>query len=185
MITSESIIQLKAFARQDGALLSLVWLASFMCFVGQFTDPALGLLYELLAVGSLFFLGWRLRRFRDNALDGVISFRRAFAYCAFCFFYASLIFALAQYVYFAYLDHGTVFNGISQMLSLPQASAMMSVYGYSQQEIKEALSAFQGLRPIEISAFFFLSNLYIGAIISIVIALIMKRKRPKTVSKQY
>lgn len=185
MITTESIIQLKAFARQDGALLSLFWLASFACFVGQFGDPTLGLLYELLAVGSLFFLGWRLKRFRDGALGGLISFRRAYGYCAFCFFYASLIFALAQYVYFAYLDHGTVYQGIIQLLSTTEASVMMSAYGYSQQEVNEALSAFQSLRPIEISAFFFLSNLYIGAIISLVIALIMKRKHPKAVSKQY
>lgn len=176
MITPETIKQMKAFARQDGALLSLVWIASFACFVGQFSDPALGLLYELIAVGSMFFLAWRLRCFRDKTLGGTISFRRAFGYSAFCFFYASLIFALAQYIYFAYMDNGTVFRGLSALFSVPEASQMLRVYGYSQGELQKALAAFQGLKPIEISAFFFLSNLYIGAVASLVLALIMKRK---------
>ena len=85
MIRIETLVQLKAFARQDALLLALVWTASFACM----TIVQAGIIGNLLALATPFVVGWRLTKFRDHALYGYISFRRAFAYCAYVFFYAS------------------------------------------------------------------------------------------------
>ena len=87
--------QLKAFARQEGTYVGLIWIVSFACFIGEFSSPILGLTAMILAVISPFFLAIRLKRFRDQARDGAISFRRALAFCILAFFYASLLFAVA------------------------------------------------------------------------------------------
>ena len=100
---AQALVQLKAFARQDGAILWLLWTASF---VGLIIDPAAswGSLFAFL---TPFIVGWRLIKFRDEALDGAISFRRGYAYCWYVFFYGALLFAIEQYLYFCYLDNGT------------------------------------------------------------------------------
>ena len=93
MIRIENFIQLKAFARQDAFVLSIIWIASFACIT---VVPA-GVLGNLLALATPFIIAWRLTKFRDQILGGSISFRRAFAYGVYTFFYASLLFALAQF----------------------------------------------------------------------------------------
>ena len=63
------------------------------------------------------FLLWVLRNFhchiitafagfRNNVLGGAISLRRAYAYSLYNFVYASLVFALVQFVYFRFVDNG-------------------------------------------------------------------------------
>ena len=79
MIKLDNLIQLKAFARQDGALLSLLWTASFAAVIYAPQTP----LGNILALATPFFIGWRLASFRNYALNGVISFRRGFAYSVF------------------------------------------------------------------------------------------------------
>ena len=65
MIRIENFIQLKAFARQDALILSLLWIASFACVV---MIPA-GALGNLLALTTPFIVAWRLSKFRDQALN--------------------------------------------------------------------------------------------------------------------
>ena len=96
----ESLQQLKAFARQDGAILALVWIVAFL-FTMQLPQSMVG---NLLTLSTPFVVAWRLRAFRNNALDGEISYRRALAYSWHTFVYASLIFALAQYLYIRFYD---------------------------------------------------------------------------------
>ena len=70
MIDATALVQLKAFARQDGAILALAWTASFALIVYS-PQYSLG---NLLALATPFIVGWRLSRFRDYALGGLISF---------------------------------------------------------------------------------------------------------------
>ena len=102
MIDVVSIVQVKAYARQGGLFLSLAWLVSFALILLVPKSSWGG----LVAMSSPFLVGWLLQRFRNEALDGAISFRRALVFSCLTFFYASMIFALAQYVYFRFLDHG-------------------------------------------------------------------------------
>ena len=105
-MTPEEYIQLKAFARQDGALLSLLWIGGFICYIQGMTNPLLGMLAIILIVISPFFVARRLRHFRDYAREGFISFGRGYAFTVLTFFYAGLLLAAALYVYFAFIDQG-------------------------------------------------------------------------------
>jgi uncharacterized membrane protein YhdT len=164
MINIAALVQLKAFARQDGVFLALWWTASFLMTLLVPTSSIGG----LLAMTSPFFVGWLLIRFRNYALDGVISFRRGFIFSCYTFFYASLIFAVVQYVYFQYFDHGAM------MTLLLQAMKMLERTYQNNKDMLEPLRQTEELMgqmtPIEISFIFMMQNLLWGFIFSLPIA---------------
>lgn len=169
---TEAFIQLKAFARQDGAILALVWTASFIALMTS-PETSWG---NLLALASPFVVGWRLGRFRDNALDGVISFRRSLVYSCYTFFYASLLLAVVQYLYFRYIDQGVI-----NTLFVEAAQQMTTVYksqGFTDQQFTQAIDMMGTLKPIQLAFLFLMQNLMFGALLSFPIAAIgMKRAR--------
>ena len=79
-MTPSEYVQLKAFARIDGLRLSLLWMAIFALYIVGLTSPGYGLAAMILIIITPFFVGSRLRRFRDDGLEGTISFLRGLAY---------------------------------------------------------------------------------------------------------
>ena len=169
MIRIENFIQLKAFARQDALVLSLLWIASFACM----TLVKAGLLGNLLALATPFFIAWRLSKFRDQTLGGSISFRRAFAYGVYTFFYASLVFALAQFVYFRYLDHGTFARMITESMRL--LAPMYEQNGISKTDLNNNINMVSMLTPIQWAFVFMMQNIIIGVVVSLPIAAVCMR----------
>ena len=49
-MTPAEYIQLKAFARQDGALMALLWIGSFGCYIAGLGHPIYGMIAVMLAV---------------------------------------------------------------------------------------------------------------------------------------
>lgn len=171
MINVESLMQVKAFARQDGVLLALLWIASFACVV-LMPQSMLG---TLLAIATPFFVGWRLGKFRNYALNGIISFRRSYAFSVYTFVYATLIFAIAQYVYFRFLDGGVFTNMVETTVQ-----TMIPIYeqnGISAQQLTDSLALITKLTPVEWAFTFLMQNLIIGLAISLPIAAIGMRRR--------
>lgn len=171
MINVAHLVQLKAFARQDALLLALLWAASFACIMMLNA----GLIGNILALATPFLVGKRLAAFRTQALDGVISFRRAYAYSLYVFIYASLVFALVQYAYFQFLDNGAFAELITT--TMKQVAPVYEQNGVSKEEIKSSMDLITMITPVQWAFMFMMQNLAIGAIISLPIALIGKRNR--------
>lgn len=169
MINVISLIQLKAFARQDGFLLFLLWIASFAIIVN---NPASSW-GSLLAMATPFFVGWLLIRFRDYALKGVISFRRALAFSVFTFFYASMLFAVAQYVYFRFLDNGTLVSMLTS--TIKTLEPFYRAQGVSIEGLKQSIAMIGELSPVEVSFIFMMQNIFMGFFMSFPIALVTRR----------
>lgn len=174
MINFEHIIQVKAFARQDGALLALLWIASFACLI---YIPALPL-GNIFALATPLFVGWRLVKFRNYALDGAISLRRGFAYSTYTFFYASAIFAIAQYLYFKFLDNGVFLSMLTE--AMKAVAPMYKESGATQDELKESMDMLTTLTPIQWTLMFMMQNLLMGLIASLPIAAVCARRGGKT-----
>ncbi len=173
MITPQALIQLKAFARQDGFILSLVWLLSMWLYIkvsGSIYGP-------LLMFSTPFFIIWRLNEFRDKALDGHISVLRSIGYSCYVIFYASLIFAIGQYVYFSYLDNGDFMKLLNTGKEFLNSSS--NTTGMTAQDIDNAVNVVGMMTPIELVFSFMMNNLVIGAIISPVIVLFSKMSEKK------
>ncbi len=171
MINVAAFIQLKAFARQDGALLVLFWVASFLSYMYSPHAPW----GQLLMLCTPFVVGWRMIKFRNYALDGHMSYRRAFAYSCYVFFYASIIFALVQYVYFRFIDTGQMNSMILD--SIQTVAPYYRQQGMSDADIQATTDMMTGMSPLYKAFVFMMVNFLQGIAASVVLAFVgMKRK---------
>lgn len=177
-MTAPEYIQLKAYARQDGFFLALLWTASFVCYIMGITNQMLGMLAIGLAIMTPFFVAGRLRKFRDEGREGLISFRRCYAYTIFVFFYAAVLLAVVQFLYFAYIDNGYLMSSFSRMMSSEEGKQIISQYGMSQM-VEEGLSEMANIRPIDYALNILTVNIIIGFIVGVPIGLVMQREKVK------
>ena len=173
-MTAPEYIQLKAYARQDGFFLALLWTASFACYILGITNELLGMLAVGLAVLTPFFVAGRLRKFRDEGREGLISFRRGYAYTVFVFFYGAILLAVVQFLYFAYVDHGYLLSTFSKVLSSDEGKALVTQYGMRQM-VEESLSEMANIRPIDYALNILTVNIIIGFVLALPIGLAMQR----------
>ena len=90
-MTAPEYIQLKAYARQDGFFLALLWITSFIFYIIGLSNSLLAMASLIMAIVSPFFVASRLRNFRDVGREGFISFGRSYAYTIFVFFYGAVL----------------------------------------------------------------------------------------------
>ena len=171
IMTPEEYKQLKAFARQDGALLSLLWIGALICYIQGMTSPIMGTLALMLIIASPFFAASRLRHFRDYAREGFISFRRGFAYFVLIFFYAGLLLAAALYVYFAFIDKGYLLMKLTEVMS--------SEEGKQAMQMREGLQQLSEMRPIDYALNMLSFNIITGIFLGLPIAALMQRQVAK------
>lgn len=175
-MTPQEYVQLKAFSRVDGALLALLWTASFGCYVVGLTNGVYSMVAVLLAVVTPFFVARRLRVFRDQVLGGCISFLRGYAFILLTVFYAAVLFAVAQYVYMAYMDHGYLLHSMTHIVSSPEGQQLMEAYGLTSAEMEAGLSSMADMRPIDFALNVMTGNLVVGLFIGTPIAFLLQRK---------
>jgi len=163
------MVQLKAFARQDGFFVGLVWCASFaaLAFMPQ------SILSLFLGFVSLWLAGRFLCRFRDSVLGGSISFLRAWLYSTFVFVYASLIFSVGLYVYFRFIDGGRFVALMRQSMN-PE---VLQQYGLEMPLYTETINAMAMLTPIQWSMMFLLQNITAGFFLGLLLALIYRKSK--------
>lgn len=169
-------IQMKAFARIDGALLSAAWTASFACYIAGLVNPLLMMAGTAIGIGSLPYAGMRVRRFRDNVRDGELSFGRAYGYSTLMFFHAALLFAVAQFVYFQFIDHGFVLNTVTQMADTLKADPAMNVPGFGKM-LDDSLRQMAVTRPIDYAMSYFTLNVMMGLVVGLPIAGLVRKAK--------
>lgn len=178
MINVTALIQLKAFARQDGAILVLFWIASFLSYMYS-PETSWGYLFM---ISTPFVVCWRMVKFRNYALGGQMSYRRAFAYSCYVFFYAAIVFALVQYVYFRFIDQGQMNTFI--MESMRTVEPFYKQQGMSDADIAATRDMMTDMSPLYKAFIFMMANMLQGFIASFVLALVgMKRKASPTHSQ--
>lgn len=172
MVDFIKLIQTRAFARQDGAILGAVWIASFAFTMWSVSPNQAfwGLLANILVISTPFVVAKRLKNFRDDALDGVISFRRGLFYCWQTFFNATLLLTIVQFLWFKFLNTGAFMNQLIDSYRM-----ILQAYNISQAEINTIVGALAELKPIAWASAFMISDLVAAAILSPIIAALMKR----------
>ena len=182
-MTPAEYVQLKAFARQDGALLALLWVVTFILYIIGVSNPMLGLAAVMLMFYTPFFVGERLGKFRDYGREGLISFRRGYAYTVFVFFYGGILFAIAQYLYFAYIDHGFLLSHFSKLITSEETQQVLKQYGMTQMA-DESLHEMASIRPIDYALNMLTINFVLGFILGVPISLVKQRSTVKVKSEE-
>lgn len=175
-MTPEEYIQLKAFARQDGALLSLLLIGSFACYILGMTNPLMAMGAVLLITISPFYAANRLRHFRDQAREGIISFLRGYAYTALLFFYAGLLLAAAVFVYFNFIDDGFLLSQLTKVVHSEEGQRLVEAYGMGQQ-MNESIKTMADMRPIDYAVNLLTLTITGGLMLGIPIAAFIRRDK--------
>ena len=174
MIDLGKIIQTKAFARQDGAILGGFWIASFACSMLA-TSPnlqMLGIVSNILTICTPFVVAKRLKNFRDYALEGTISFKRGLYYCLQTFFYATLLLTIVQYLWFRFMD-------TSSFMAALQANYQVVIQAYQMtaEQARTLMEAITMMKPIAWASMFMVVDMVVGIVLSPIIAMTMARTR--------
>ena len=90
---------------------------------------------------------------------------------------ASILFALAQYAYFEFLDNGFIVRQYIGLLSSPEAQAMLKAYGLTAKEAMDNLNELSQTSAILIATNIMVMNLLIGVILSLPVAAATKRAK--------
>lgn len=170
---------MQAFARVDGAIVALLWIVSFACFVGQFRYYMLGTAAFVFGVISLLVASFKVIHFRDRVRDGVIPFGQAFAFGIMLYLYASLLFAFAQFIYFQFIDGGFLMSRFTEVVATDEYKQMMQIYGLTEDDLHTAMDSIVSMRPVETAMQFFTVNVFMGVCISLPIAMLARRSKKR------
>ena len=118
---NENLSILRKFIMEYGSILGLCWTAIFACYVIGFrSQNGFFMLLAICGVIALlpleFYLGIRIKK-RSLQLDINLSFLFSFMNILSMFMYACLLSGCIEFIYFAYIDKGELFNSINTMLA--------------------------------------------------------------------
>ena len=147
-----------------------------VCYVQGITNPLLAMLSMVLIVTSPFYAANRLRHFRDEAREGTISYMRAYGYTVMTYFYAGLLLAVAVFVYFNFMDNGYLLEQISRMMNTEESRQVIKMYGFTTEQMKQALEDLAALRPIDYALNILTIIISTGFLLGLPTAAIMRRE---------
>ncbi|MBQ0073210.1 MAG: DUF4199 domain-containing protein [Prevotella sp.] len=182
MITTLEYIQLKAFARQEGLLIGLLWIATFACFIGSMETPDLQLGFIAGITSTPFVVYYRLKHFRDKILNGNISYRRAVFFVMTSMAYASVLLAGATFAYFYFLDNGAFISTIQESMSTPEIQQSFKQMGFDGKMLDEQLKALQQTRPIDFAFDMLWNGLTSSFMLSLLLGVFGKRTVKETIN---
>lgn len=164
------LVQLRAFGRIDALWLTLFWTVSF-AFVVASPQSSMG---SLLAISTPAFMVWRTMSFRENVLNGSISFRRALYYSFVMFLHAICVFALVQFVYFKFIDGGRFVANLTSMIS--ELSSAYAELGVDMKELSEMAVMLQQATPVELVMGIMMQNVLVALPVCLLVAVISKKR---------
>ena len=160
-------------------MLSLLWIGAMACYIQGLSSPTLGMIAMLLIVVSPFYAANRLRHFRDEAREGIISFMRAYGYTVLTYFYAGLLLAVAIFAYFQFMDNGYLLGKLMEMLNTEEGRLVANAYGMGD-EMKQGLEELAKMRPIDYALNMLTINISTGFILGLPTAALMQRNLAKS-----
>ena len=92
------------------------------------------------------------------------------------FFYGGVLFALAQYLYFAFMDNGYLLSQFSKMVTSEEGQQMLKQYGMTEM-MTESLKELANIRPIDYALNMLTINITLGFVLGVPISLIMQRTK--------
>jgi len=127
------------------------------------------------------FVAWRLvKRFQMEKVPEGMPFLTSWTFALRVFFFASLLVAVAHYIYFAFIDGGMVAQAFSDNVAVLRET---SVDGVTDQlawqtqldTIEKTFEAVAAMAPIQLVMELLVNNLFWGSIAAIFIALFIRR----------
>lgn len=176
IIMAENRISIQKYAMHFGTYMGVFWMVKFIFFPLGFSNSFLMFLFFGLTM-TVPFLGYYFARsFRDRYCGGSIHFVQAWVFMIFMYLFASLLAAVAHFIYFRYIDNGYIIDTYVAMIenakSVPGFTEMMEQY-----QLEDAINTIRTLRPIEIVMQLLSNNMLFCSILALITAPFVAKKR--------
>ena len=163
-----------------GTLLGVYYIVKFCLFPLSLTSGFAGMLFIVLTL-MVPVLAWRMvKRFQQTEMPEGMPFLTAWTFALRMFFFASLLVAVAHYVYFAVFDNGMLAQAYAENIATMRET---SVEGVTDQlawqnqldVIEKTFESLAALKPIQLVMELLVNNLFWGSIAALLIAIFTKR----------
>lgn len=180
MKMTENRSYLQKYAMHFGTYMGVYWVLKFILFPLGLTIPFLLFLFVGLTLGVPFLGYYYARLYRNKICGGYISFAQAWIFTIFMYLFASLLTAVAHYIYFAYIDGGFVTDTYLNILNEASNSQLASMQPYMEQ-LQSMIELVGSMTPADITLQLLSQNVFYGTLLAIPTALfVMKRNRTLT-----
>ena len=149
-MNATSYRQLRAYAAQYGAIIGMMWIVSFAFYIIGLTRPLLGNIALLVGIMSVVAAGFLIRKFRNEVSP--LRFAQSWWMGILTYMYAALLMAVAQFIYFRYIDQGLLVDTYTAVMQQPEAIAMMQSMMPGEdvaQTTVEVTELLQSITPIQ------------------------------------
>ena len=171
---TENRSYLQKYAMNFGTYMGIYWTLKFILFPLGFTIPFLSLLFIILTL-AVPFIGYHYTKmYRDKICGGSISFSHSVLFCIFMYMFASLLVAVAHYVYFQFIDHGFIVNSYVKLWSelIEKTPALID----NKEIIKDTIETARSLTAINITMQILSWDVFWGTLLAIPTGLMVMRK---------
>lgn len=170
---------------QNGIILGIFGILSLYIFKQSFAIPFCSTLFGVMILGSPVLATFLTLKYRNQYFEKTtpFNFLNGFLHTFFMGIYASIWIAVATFVYLQYFDHGSIFIAYEQSLDTPEMRIYLQQTGLNEQ-IRQLTGsegahgmaqAMENLGSATYAALSIYCSLFIGPILSVIIALITRR----------
>ena len=173
---TESRNYLQKYAMHFGTYMGIYWTLKFILVPLGFTIPFLMSLYSGLTLAVPFMGYYYVKIYRDKVCGGTITFAHSCFFTLFMYMFASLLVAVAHYLYFQFIDHGLILEEYSKAINqfLVQTPGMET----EKLALKNILESLYNLTPIDITMQLLSFDVFSGSLLAIPTALfVMKQNK--------
>lgn len=161
-------------AMRNGTILGVVWSAMYLLLFMGTTNTAALMLVAALYFSSPFIAAKLAIKYRRTECNDIMPYTHAWLYVAYMYLCATLLSTLVIYIYFTFIDGGTFFMSLQSILD--ETAGMTGTDEQFLQQIEQTKNI---LEQITIGSFVWQNmsnNLFSTSVMSLVIALFVKRK---------
>lgn len=173
---TENRINLQRYAMHFGTFMGIYWIAKFVLFPMGLSNSFLLLLFSVLTMAVPFVGYFYARSFRDKICGGSITFMQSWIFMVFMYLFASLLVAVAHYIYFRFLDNGHVMDAYSALLEQSKGVPGFAeiIEEYKSQEIIDMI---RSMSAIEITMQLLSQNMLYCSILALITAPFVTKKK--------
>lgn len=158
-----------------GTYMGVYWIAKFILFPLGFDIPFFSFLFIVLTLAVPLMGYFYTRIYRDKVCGGSISFSHAALFSLFMYLFASLLVAVAHYIYFRFIDHGFIVDSYARLWN--ELMVATPSLAENKEIIQELIDSLSLLTPINITMQLFSWDIFWGSLLAVPTALMTMRNQ--------
>ena len=178
------------YAMNFGVVMGAYNIVKFCLFPLSLHSTMAALLFLGLTLVVPFLVFQLAKRYRDQYCGGQIDFTRALTFSVLTMAFGALLASVAHYVYFAFIDGGAMVGALAQSIEQLQSVDLSTLeevdadavaqYGQYVEAMQLTAQQLQAMSPIEMTMGMLSNNFSWSLILSLPIALFVKKINPTT-----